>query len=159
MAKSSKKTAHDNQPQVRNRRARYDFEITDTLECGLKLTGTEIKSVRMGQISLQEGYIRAESDPPTLTLYSVHIAEYPNAAAAAQHNPIRPRMLLAHKREIKKLARLSSAKGAAIVPLEITWRNGHAKLVIGLGKGKRKFDKRQSLRAKDDKRQMRADKA
>lgn len=155
MAKSKKNAAHDHEPQVRNRRARYDFEITDTLECGIKLTGTEIKSVRLGQISLQEGYIRAELEPPTLTLHGVHISEYANASSAAQHEPARPRRLLAHKREIRKLAREASAKGMAIVPLEVTWRNGHAKLVIGLGKGKRRFDKRQSMRAKDDRKQIR----
>lgn len=139
---------------IRNRRARHDYLITETLECGIKLTGTEVKSLRNGQASLQEGYVRAESNPPSLTLHGVHIKEYANASSAHQHDPVRPRTLLAHKREIKKLATLTSAKGVTIVPLEIHWKDGRAKLVVGVGTGKRQYDKRQALKAKAHRRDI-----
>jgi SsrA-binding protein len=155
MAASSKQSNQgDNQPLIRNRRARYDYLITETLECGIHLLGSEVKSLRNGQASLQEGYIRAELDPPRLTLHSVHIAEYPNASTVHQHDPIRPRQLLAHKREIRKLAKLTAAKGVTIVPLEIHWVSGRAKLLIGVGTGKRAYDKRQALKAKAHQRDM-----
>ncbi|MDP7029927.1 MAG: SsrA-binding protein SmpB [Phycisphaerales bacterium] len=153
MAKSRKKT-DDGEPLIRNRRARHDYLIQETLECGIRLTGTEVKSLRSGQASLQEGYVRAELVPLSLTLHGVHIAEYPNASSRFQHAPIRTRQLLAHKREIRKLARAASAKGVAIVPLEIHWRNGRAKLLIGIGTGKRTYDKRQALKAKAHKRDI-----
>ena len=155
MAASGKKANQgDNQPLIRNRRARYDYLITETLECGLNLLGTEVKSLRNGQTSLQEGYVRAELDPPRLTLHSVHIAEYPNASSVHQHDPTRPRRLLAHKREIRKLAKALATKGVTIVPLEIHWVNGRAKLLIGIGTGKRAYDKRQALKAKAHNRDM-----
>ena len=148
VASRKKADRGDNQPLMRNRRARHDYLIPETLECGIHLRGTEVKSLRKGQASLQEGYVRAELDPPRLMLYSVHIAEYSNASAAHQHNPIRPRQLLAHKREIRKLAKLTAAKGVTIVPLEIHWVHGRAKVLIGVGIGKRAYDKRQALKAK-----------
>lgn len=149
--------ARDSEPQVRNRRARHDYLITETLECGIRLTGTEVKSLRNGQASLQEGYVRASTDPLSLSLHGVHIAEYPNASSAHQHDPVRVRALLAHKREIKKLARDASAKGVTIVPLEIHWKEGRAKLVIGIGTGKRAYDKRQALKAKAHRRDIAQD--
>ncbi len=155
MAKSKRQSnQHSGEPCIRNRRARHDYLITDTLECGIRLKGTEVKSLRNGQASLQEGFVRAELDPLQLTLYGVHIAEYANASSAFQHDPIRPRTLLAHKREIKKFARAASAKGVTIVPLEIHWSHGRAKLLIGLGTGKRNYDKRQALKAKAHRRDI-----
>ena len=109
MAAAKKKSKQDNsEPVIQNRRARYDYLITDTLECGVRLLGTEVKSLRTGQASLAEGYVRAELDPPRLMLHSVHIAEYPNASSTHQHDPIRTRELLAHKREIRKLAKATA---------------------------------------------------
>ncbi len=150
----NKKAEQDCQPVVRNRRARHDYLISETLECGMRLTGTEVKSLRNGQASLQEGFVRASADPLSLTLHGVHIAEYPNAAPAHQHDPIRPRTLLAHKREIRKLTRAAATKGVTIVPLEIHWKDGRAKLVIGVGTGKRSYDKRQALKAKAHRRDI-----
>lgn len=146
--------AASREPAIRNRKARHDYFITDTLTCGLKLTGTEIKSIRAGQISLKEGYVRASERPPRLTLHGVHIAEYPGAGPKHQHDPVRTRVLLASKREIRKWAVESRSRGSTIVPLEITWVDSRAKLVIGLGVGKKKHDKRQSLRKKAHRRDM-----
>jgi SsrA-binding protein len=149
MAAAKKKSKQDNsEPVIQNRRARYDYLITDTLECGVRLLGTEVKSLRTGQASLAEGYVRAELDPPRLMLHSVHIAEYPNASSTHQHDPIRTRELLAHKREIRKLAKATATKGVTLIPLEIHWLHGRAKVLIGIGTGKRAYDKRQSLKAK-----------
>jgi len=143
-----------NQPVIQNRKARYSYTITDTLECGIKLTGTETKSVRAGQVSLAEGYVRAEDVPVSLVLHGVHIAEYPPAGPVRQHQPDRARVLLAHKREIKKLAVAARAKGFAIVPLKMYFVNGRAKVLIGIGQGKKQRDRRQDIRERDARRDM-----
>ena len=151
----AKKQQHGgNEPVIENRRAHHAYAISETLECGMKLTGTEIKSVRAGQVSIGEGYVRAEEQPLSLRLHSVHIAEYPPAGSHRQHDPIRTRVLLAHKREIRKLAIATRSKGVSIVPLKLYFVNGRAKMLIGLGQGKKQRDKRQELKAKDAKREI-----
>ena len=142
------------EPVIENRKARHDYVVGDTLECGLELKGTEIKSVRDAQVSLAEGWIRAVEDPPSLSLHGVHIAEYPPAGVHRQHDPIRTRRLLAHKREIKKFADQIRAKSATLVPLKIYFVRGKAKLLVGVGLGKRKADKRQDLAKRDAQRDM-----
>jgi SsrA-binding protein len=133
------------EPTVENRRARHNFFIEETLECGISLTGTEVKSVRNGQVSLAEGYVRATDSPIALTLHGVHIAEYAPAGEQRQHDPHRLRALLAHRREIKKLAERTRSKGVTLVPLKMYFVNGRAKLLIGLARGKRQRDKRADL--------------
>ena len=152
MAKQKKQRT--NEPVIENRRARHDYSITDTLECGLKLTGTEVKSIRAGEVSHGEGYGRADETPPSLRVHGIHIAEYPPAGSHRQHDPIRTRVLLAHKREIRKLAVATRAKGFSLVPLKLYFVNGRAKLLIGLGQGKKQRDKRQDLQARDAKREI-----
>ena len=152
MAAQTKRTP--NRPKIENRRARYDFFIEDTLECGIKLTGTEIKSVRNGRVSLAEGYVRATQSPPALALHGVHIAEYPPAGKQLQHDPTRVRTLLAHRREIRKLADKTSQKGFTIVPLKMYLVRGRAKLLIGLGQGKRRHDKRHALAKRQAEREI-----
>lgn len=154
MAEKHKSKTDNHEPTIENRRARHDYFIEDTLECGLKLTGTEIKSVRNGQVSLAEGYVRAVADPPSLTLHGVHIAEYPPAGPARQHNPVRERVLLAHKREIRKLADKTREKGTTLVPLKLYFVRGRAKLLVGLGRGKQKADKRHAIAEREHKRDM-----
>jgi len=154
---TKKKDNGNREPRIQNRKARFDYSITDTLTCGIKLTGTEIKSVRAGLASLKEGYVRAEDNPPRLTLHSVHISEYAGAGPKHQHDPTRTRILLAHKREIRKWALESRARGVSIVPLEITWEDSRAKLVIGLGVGKKKHDKRESMKKRAHDRDMERD--
>ncbi|MCH8153198.1 MAG: SsrA-binding protein SmpB [Planctomycetes bacterium] len=152
MAAKTKRTP--NKPTIENRRARYDFFIDDTLECGIKLTGTEIKSVRNGRVSLTEGYVRATESPPALALHGVHIAEYPPAGKQLQHDPTRVRTLLAHRREIRKLADKTRQKGFTIVPLKMYLVRGRAKLLIGLGQGKRRHDKRHALAKRQAEREI-----
>jgi len=153
MAATSKKALR-HEPTIENRRARHDYFIEDTLEVGLKLTGTEIKSIRLGQASIAEGYVRATESPVALTLHGAHIAEYPPAGAARQHDPVRVRTLLAHSREILKLADRTRQKGTTLVPLKIYFLRGRAKLLIGIAKGKQQHDKRQDLIKKEAKREM-----
>lgn len=139
---------------IENRKARFDFAISDTLEVGLKLVGTEVKSLRVGQASLAEGWVRAQVEPPELELLNVNIAEYPPAGASRQHDPIRPRRLLAHAREIVRFATEAKAKGATLVPLKIYWVKGRAKLLIGIGVGKKQHDKRADIAKKQDRRDI-----
>jgi SsrA-binding protein len=132
-------------PEIENRRARHDYAIEDTLECGIELRGTEVKSIRDGKISLAEGFVMARADPPSLELHGVHIDEYPPAGRDRQHEPRRVRKLLAHRREIVRLATEMKAKGASLVPLKVYFTKGHAKLLVGVGKGRKKGDKRQAI--------------
>ena len=145
---------HGREPTIENRRARHDYFVEETLECGLKLTGTEVKSVRSGEVSLQEGYVEASESPPGLTLLGAHIAEYPQADERRQHRPDRPRVLLAHRREIVKMAIAARAKGMTIVPLKLYFVRGRAKLLIGLAKGKKQYDKRADIRKREAEREM-----
>ena len=149
--KSAKPT---NEPLVENRRARHDFAIGETLECGIALLGTEIKSIRDGKISLGEGWVRLDEHPPTLTLMGAHVAEYPPAGAARQHEPTRPRRLLAHRREITKLMKEMAQGGRTIVPLQLYFVRGRAKLLIGVGHAKKQHDKRQDLAKKQARRDI-----
>ncbi|HBZ96723.1 MAG: SsrA-binding protein [Phycisphaerae bacterium] len=144
----------NNEPVIENRKARHLYTITDTLECGIKLLGTEIKSVRSGQVSLAEGYVKATEQPLALSLHGVHVAEYPPAGPHRQHDPIRVRILLAHRREIRKWAIAARSRGCTIVPLKMYFVDGRAKLLIGLGTGKKAKDKRQDLKAKEAKREI-----
>lgn len=151
--------AQSNTPVIENRKARHRFVILETLEVGIKLVGTEVRSVRAGKCSLGEGYVRAETDPwLSLTLHGVHIDHYAPAGASGsgrQHAAARSRTLLAHKREIRKLATATREKGMTIVPLKLYFKHGFAKLLIGVGRGKRQYDKRQDIRKREQQRDIR----
>src|SRR5215471_6649213 len=108
---------------IENRRARFDYHISDTLETGIMLRGSEVKSVRDGKVSLAEGYVRVQDNPPGLFLHSVNIDEY-GPAGGRQHAMGRTRKLLAHKREIAKLFRQVDQKGMTVVPLRLYFKNG-----------------------------------
>ncbi len=142
-------------PEIVNRRARHDYDIRRTLEVGIKLVGTEVKSVRMGRVSLKEGYVRVgDRDASTLWLYGVHIGEYDHAGVAFQHRTTRERLLLAHKREIRELARETEVRGVTIVPLKMYFKDGVAKVQIGVGVGKRRQDKRENVRKREAQRDI-----
>lgn len=145
----------DRTPVIENRRARYDYFIEETLEVGLKLVGTEVKSIRAGRASLKEGYVRVQADnPPSLWLHSVHIGEYDHAAKAFQHNPTRTRLLLASKREIADLAKKTEVRGVTLVPLKLYFKGPYAKLQVGVARGKKQQDKRQTIKERDAKRDI-----
>ncbi|HLP84899.1 MAG TPA: SsrA-binding protein SmpB [Phycisphaerales bacterium] len=152
MAKKSDKSGDDVQIIAENRKARHDYVIEETLECGIVLTGSEIKSVRDKQISIGEGWVRVTENPPTLMLQQVHIGEY-KPAGALGHKPVRGRVLLAKKGEILKIARKFS-KGTTIVPLKMYFKGGWAKVLIGVGRGAKSHDKREAIKQKDAKREM-----
>jgi len=149
-----RKGGRTHEPTIEHRRARFEYTIEETLECGMRLTGTEIKSVRMGLISLNEGFVRASEVPPALELHGVHIAEYPNAAEAHQHTPARTRILLAHRREIIKLAKRTKERGVTLVPLKVYFSRGRAKVLVGVGIGRKQVDKRQAIAAREAKRDI-----
>lgn len=149
----AKKPSNTEERAIENRRARFDYHISDTLETGIMLRGSEVKSVRDGKISLAEGYVRVQENPPALYLHAVTIDEY-GPAGGRQHAMGRTRKLLAHKREIAKLARQVDQKGMTIVPLKLYFKNGYAKVLIGLGKGKGQADKRRSIAERESKRDI-----
>jgi SsrA-binding protein len=138
---------------IDNRRARFDYHIGETLEVGIVLVGSEVKSVRDSKVSLGEGYVRAKEEPLELSLHGVNIAEYP-PAGAHQHTPTRVRHLLAKKREILWLAKQSSKKGMTIVPLKMYFRNGYAKLLVGVAEGKTHADKRHTIAKRESDRDI-----
>lgn len=129
-----------------NRRARHDYEIEDTVEAGLVLTGSEIKSVRAGRVSLQQAYATIEAGEAWLV--GAHIAEYENAGYAG-HDPVRRRKLLLHRRQIDRLSREARLKGYTLVPLRMYLKDGWAKVELGVAKGRRKVDKRHAIRDKE----------
>ena len=139
-------------PTTENRRARHQYAIEDTLEVGIILLGSEVKSARAGKVSLAEGYVRVQDRPPGLFLHGVNIAEYPPAPGA--HTPTRPRTLLAHKKEIEKLARRVAIKGVTIVPLRLYFKKGYAKVLIGVGRGRSHHDKRDALAQREARREI-----
>jgi SsrA-binding protein len=141
------------EPTIENRRARHDYTISDTLEVGIMLHGTEVKSVRDGKVSLAEGYVRVEEQPPALYLHGVTIDEY-GPAGPRNHALARTRKLLAKKREIEKLGRQVAQKGMTILPLKMYFKSGFAKLLIGVGQGRSRHDKRQAIAAKETKRDL-----
>ena len=134
-----------------NRTAGRDYFLSETLEAGLALQGTEIKSVRAGQVSLKEAYVRV--DGGQAWLIDAHIAPY-QPAAGMNHAPRRPRRLLLHRRELLKLEQASRQKGLTLVPTRMYLRAGRAKLEFAVARGKRKYDKRQALAERDAKRSM-----
>lgn len=178
------KGREDHSPTIENRKARHDYAIGETFECGMILTGSEVKSIRDGKASLQEGFVRVElghlkgaprpepivkktkpgqpvirrrPSPPGLYLHGVNIAEYPPAGpsgSSAQHKPTRVRTLLVHSRELGKMAREVSVKGATVIPLKIYFKNGVAKLLVGLGKSKTQSDKRDTIAKRDAQRDI-----
>ena len=136
---------------AQNRKARYDYFIEDELEAGLVLKGTEVKSLRLGKANLKDAYARVKEGE--VYVYQMHIGPYP-FAYYDNHDPLRPRKLLLHKREIKRLYGKVNEKGFTLVPLKIYFKKGKVKLTLALVKGKRKYDKRETIRRRDEKREL-----
>ena len=137
-----------NQTVADNRRARFDYQIEEKFEAGIALTGTEVKSLRMGQCSLNESYVGPKGGE--IFLFGSHIPEYSQAGPHLQHEPRRPRKLLLKKREMDKLMGAVSREGYTIVPIRVYFNaTGLAKVEIGLAKGKKMHDKRQTEKERD----------
>lgn len=139
-------------PITQNKRASHDYLIEDTYEAGIVLQGTEIKSLRNGRVNLKDSHARIDKRGE-VQLINLHIAEY-EQGNRYNHDPTRTRKLLLHRKEIDKLIGLTQQQGYALVPLKIYIKNGFAKVLIGLGKGKKKYDKRESLKQKQMKRDV-----
>lgn len=134
-----------------NPRARYDFAILETLEAGMALTGTEVKSLRAGKAAIREAYVRV--DDGEVFIVGMNIATY-EQGNVFNHEPMRTRKLLLHRREIDDLHAQVTRKGCTIVPLSLYFRDGRAKLTIGVAKGKDRGDKRESIAKRDVQRQI-----
>jgi SsrA-binding protein len=147
------KKAQDHSPRISNRRAMHDYFISAKLECGIVLVGTEVKSLRQGRAQLTESYARLEHG--RLVLHGCHIDPYDKASAQANHIPLRERYLLVHKREIRKLESELKSRGTTLIPLAIYFKNGMAKLELGVARGKQQHDKRETIRRKEQDRELR----
>ena len=150
----AKKTGKNKSPRIVNRKARHDYHIMETLEVGMSLLGSEVKSVRDGQVSLAEGYARVEPADMQLYLYDVDIARYSHAGGDGP-DPKRRRKLLAHKRQINHLFGITTDKGTTLIPMAMYFVRGRAKLELAVGRGKRSYDKRDAMKQRDSDREIR----
>lgn len=134
---------------ARNKKAFFNYEVIDSVECGIELVGTEVKSMRGNRFSFADCYARIKEDE--IWLEGLHIAEYSHGNLN-NHEPVRPRKLLAHKQEIKRLKRNTQEKGYTLIPLRFYFKRGLIKLELGLCRGKRLHDKREQIKKRDQKR-------
>ena len=136
---------------AQNRRARYQFFIEETFEAGIALQGTEVKSIRLGRASLIDSYARVENGE--LFLFEMHISPYTHGSSF-NHDPLRPRTLLMHRREINRLAGYVQEKGYTLIPLSLYLKDGRVKVELALAKGKKAYDKRRAIAERDARREM-----
>jgi SsrA-binding protein len=136
---------------AQNKKARHDYHIEETFEAGIVLQGTEIKSIRAGRANLKDSFARVQNGE--LFLHNMHISPY-EQGNRYNHDPLRTRKLLLHRKEINKLLGATKEQGYSIVPLKMYLKNGFAKLLVGLAKGKKNYDKRDDLKKKDAKREI-----
>ncbi len=152
MARNDKSSDTKERDVCRNRRAFHEYEVSDRLECGLVLLGTEVKSLRVGQASIEEAYGRIDGDE--LWLINCDIPEYA-MGNQMNHKPRRSRKLLVHRREIANFAGKASQKGFTLIPLRLYFKEGRAKLELAVCRGKQLHDKRQDMKKKDADREIR----
>lgn len=136
---------------AQNKKAYHDYFIEETYEAGIVLQGTEIKSIRAGKVNLKDSYARIQNGEAWL--YSMHVSPY-EQGNRYNHDPLRPRKLLLHKREINKLLGETKEVGYALVPVKLYLKNGFCKVLLGLAKGKKNYDKREDLKKKEAKREI-----
>ncbi|UQS83414.1 SsrA-binding protein SmpB [Bombilactobacillus thymidiniphilus] len=135
-----------------NRKARHDYNISTTYEAGLSLTGTEIKSIRAGRINIRDGFVQQRKGE--LWLANVHISPY-DQGNQFNHDPLRDRKLLLHKKEIAKISGQLQTKGITVIPLKVYLKHGFAKVLLGVAEGKKQYDKRETIKRRDQDREMR----
>ena len=134
-----------------NRKAYHNYQMLESIEAGIALTGTEIKSIREGRVSLAEAYVRPEKNE--LWLLNAHIARY-DPGSYMGHEPVRPRKLLLHRKEINILESKVAERGLTLVPTRLYLKDSHAKLEVSLGRGKKLYDKRETIAKRDSDREM-----
>ncbi|RMC40647.1 MULTISPECIES: SsrA-binding protein SmpB [unclassified Lactobacillus] len=137
---------------AQNKKAHHDYFVKETFEAGIALTGTEIKSVRARRINLRDGYVQIING--SAFLENVHISEY-KQGNRYNHEPLRSRRLLLHKKELLRLAKAQAERGIAIIPLKVYIKHGFAKVLLGVGQGKKKYDKRETIKKRDQEREIR----
>jgi SsrA-binding protein len=147
----AKKTPGDRMVISTNRKARHDYFLEDTFEAGIVLVGSEIKSIRARNVNLREGFVQFKNGE--VWLMNVHIADYRESGPYG-HDPLRPRKLLLHRKEIERLMARVQEKGYTLVPTLLYLKDGRAKVEIALARGKKNYDKRQDLAARDSQRQI-----
>ncbi len=135
----------------RNRKAYFEYEIDALYEAGLVLKGTEVKSLRLGRANIEDAYARFQNGE--IFLINAHISPYPHAAGE-NHEPDRPRKLLLHRQELKRLMGKLQERGYTLIPLKLYFKNEHAKVELGLAKGKKKADKREAIRRREEQREL-----
>lgn len=138
---------------TRNRKAAYDYHLTDRFEAGLVLTGSEIKSIRDNKINLQDGFVQEQGGE--LWLLNVHITPYDHSGTYGYSEPMRPRKLLLHKKQIAQIISRIREKGMTVIPTEVYLKKGRAKVEIALAKGKKLYDKRADIAKRDSEREVR----
>ena len=141
------------EPRINNRRALHEYFIEAKIECGIVLVGSEVKSLRNGKAQLHESFARIEKGK--LILHNAHIDPYEKAAIVYNHEPTRDRILLVHKREIHKLANETKERGTSLIPLSIYFKDGRAKVELGVARGKQQHDKRATIKKKEQDRELR----
>lgn len=151
MTKNAKTATKDGHVFVQNRRATFEYEVLERYEAGIALMGSEVKSIRDGRVSLGEAYCQFQG--PELFLYQSHIGEY-TQAHDRNHLPLRPRKLLMHRRELDHLAEAVQQAGLTLIPLALLARSGRIKLELALCRGKKTFDKRASIKEREQKREI-----
>lgn len=152
--RSAKKSRRNYAPTISNRSATFQYDILKTFECGIELKGSEVKSVREGQMNLREGYARAKDGQ--LFLHNVHISSWSGSHSAYNHEPLRLRRLLLHKRDILKLQAEQSKQGVTLVPTKAYFSdNGYLKFEIAIARGKQLHDKRETIKRRDQDRELR----
>jgi len=135
---------------IQNRKARHDYEILEVFEAGIALQGSEVKSLRAGQVQLRDAYARVEDGE--LWLLGLHVSPYPNAVGFGAHDPDRKRKLLVHRRQINELDSQVNEQRLALVPLSIYWKDGKAKVELAVARGRKSYDKRHAIAARDQQR-------
>jgi SsrA-binding protein len=134
-------------PVAQNRRARHDYDVLDTFECGIALQGSEVKSLREGKVQLRDSYARTEGGE--VWMYGVHVAPYSHASGFGTHEPDRRRKLLLHRREIDELDGRTKQESLTLVPLSIYFKDGRAKVELALARGRKTYDKRHAIAERD----------
>lgn len=152
MGSKAKKGDVDGRKLVcRNRRAWHEYKILETVEAGMVLVGTEVKSLREGRVNLKDSYAKVEGDE--VFLVDAHISPYSHGNIM-NHDPLRPRKLLLHKKELRRLSGKVCERGLTLIPLEIYFKAGRVKVELGLARGKRLYDKRAAIKKRDERRDL-----
>ncbi len=139
-------------PVAQNRKARHDFDVIETLECGIALKGSEVKSIRDGKVQLRDAYARV--DGGEVWLHGVHVSPYAMATGFGTSDPERPRKLLLHRRQIDDLRTRTQQDSLALVPLSVYFKDGRAKVELAVARGRKTYDKRHAIAARDAAREM-----